>query len=460
VRTAPPLGVSGGACATSVHRTGKERAGCWGGTILPRPSVQSPGGAMRVLVFSSLYPNAVMPQFGLFVHRRVEAVARRGADVRVVSPVPFFPHALPVERWRDWARVPSRERLGKISVTHPRYPHFPGPGMYVQAVAEAHACLSHLRALRRNFDFDLIDAHYVYPDGVAAVRLARALGVPCVVTARGSDINLLPRHAFVRRQISRALQQADAIVAVSGALAEAMQQLGAPADRIHVIPNGVDRTLFHYGEQAEARQKLGIYSDERMLLTVGNLTELKGHALILDAVAKLRARGIRVSYHVIGTGEEEKRLEERIQALGLDDCVHLQGSIANERLRPWYQAASLYVLASSREGWPNVLNEALACGTPVVATPVGGVPEIIRHEENGLLVERKISPLADAIERALWRDWDREALAASAAQPSWSDVADRLMALFGRLTGVRVHGVSHEDSVAETSAESIPSPSH
>lgn len=410
---------------------------------------------MRVLVFSSLYPNTVMPQFGLFVHRRVEAVARRGADIRVVSPVPFFPRVLPVERWHDWARVPARERLGKISVTHPRYPHIPGPGMYVQALAEARACLSHLRTMRRRFDFDLIDAHYVYPDGVAAVRLARALGVPCVITARGSDINLLPRHALVRRQITRALRQADAIVAVSGALAEAMQGLGAPADRIHVIPNGVDRTLFHYGEQTEARHKLGIYSDERMLLTVGNLTELKGHSLILEAVAKLRARGIRTSYHIIGTGEEEERIEERIQALGIDDCVHLQGSIANERLRPWYQAASLYVLASSREGWPNVLNEALACGTPVVATPVGGVPEIIRHEENGLLVERKVSPLADTIERALWREWDREALAAAAAKTSWADVAERLVALFGRLTGVRVQAAGPGSLETEPSAESI-----
>jgi len=412
---------------------------------------------MRVLVFSSLYPNAVMPNFGLFVHRRVEAISRRGVDVRVVAPVPWFPRTLPLDRWRNWARVPARERFGKIAITHPRYPHLPGPGMYVQAASQWRAALPHLRALRREFEFDLIDAHYIYPDGVAAVHLAQALGVPCVVTARGSDINLLPRHPLVRKQIVKALQRADAIVAVSGALAEAMRQLGAPADRMHVIPNGIDRDVFHYGDQFAARQRLGIYTDERMLLTVGNLTELKGHALVIDAVAKLRSRGYRTSYHIIGSGEEEERLESQIAGLGLEGFVHLQGSVANERLRPWYQAASLYVLASSREGWPNVLNEALACGAPVVATAVGGVPEIIRHGDNGLLVERKVEALADAIERALGQQWDREALAAAAARTSWSDVADRLVGLFSKLTGTRVAGAERPAPVPSTLA--VPAPS-
>jgi glycosyltransferase involved in cell wall biosynthesis len=385
---------------------------------------------MRVLVFSSLYPNGVMPQFGIFVHRRVEALSRRGVALRVVAPVPFFPRGLPFERWRAFGEVPARERLGKIHVTHPRYPHLPGPGMYFQARSLAHAALPHLRALRAEFDFQVIDAHYVYPDGVAAVRLARTLGVPCVITGRGSDINVLPRHEFVRRQIVGALQRADAVVAVSGALAESMRGLGAPANRMHVIPNGIDREVFHYGDPVEARRKLCIYSDERMLLSVGNLNELKGHALVIEAVGRLRARGLRLSYHIVGSGPEEPRLRAQIDALGLQDRVHLQGSIANERLRPWYQAASLFVLASSREGWPNVLNESLSCGAPVVATKVGGVPEIIRHGDNGLLTERSPEAIADAIETALARSWDRQALAAAATRTSWSDVAARLAGLF------------------------------
>ena len=395
-------------------------------------------GTMRILVFSSLYPNAAMPQLGLFVHRRVEAVARAGVQVRVVAPVPYFPRAMPSVRWRAYAQVPDRERLGKIAVSHPRYLHAPGPGMYVQAWSMARAALPHLRALRAEFDFQMIDAHYVYPDGVAAVQLARALGVPCVLTARGSDINLLPQHRGVRQQIMRALGQADAVVAVSGALADTMRALGAPNERLHVVPNGIDRDMFHYGEPTAARERLRVFSDEKMLLSVGNLHELKGHALIIDAVARLRERGIRTRYHIIGAGEEQSRLEARIAALRVDDCVVLEGPLPNERLRAWYQAASLFVLASSREGWPNVLNEALACGCPVVGTKVGGIPEIIRHGENGLLMERSPEAIADTIADALARDWDRRALAAVAARTSWSDVADRLVQIFATVTGEAV----------------------
>jgi teichuronic acid biosynthesis glycosyltransferase TuaC len=390
---------------------------------------------MRVLVFSSLYPNAVMPQFGLFVHRRAEAVARAGVQMRVVAPVPYFPSMLPAGRWRPYARVPGHERVGKLHVTHPRYLHAPGPGMYAQAFSMAHSVLPHVRRLRREFDFQLVDAHYVYPDGVAAVHIAGEMGVPCVLTARGSDINVLSRYRFVREQIAGALARADASVAVSSALAESMRTLGAPAQRLHVIPNGVDRDVFHYGDPVAARERLHVPTNEHMLLSVGNLHELKGHAFVIEAVARLRARGVAVRYHIIGAGEEHDRLEEKIAAHRLAGSVSLEGALPNERLRIWYQAASLFVLASSREGWPNVLNEALACGCPVVGTKVGGVPEIVRHGENGMLMERSPEVIADAIEAALAVDWDRPALAATAARRGWNDVADRVVSLFASLLG-------------------------
>jgi glycosyltransferase involved in cell wall biosynthesis len=390
---------------------------------------------MRVLVFSGLYPNAAMPQLGLFVQRRAEAIAQAGADVRVVAPVPWAPGFLPSRRWRAWSAVPKGEVLNDLPVTHPRYLHWPGPGMYAQARNLFRAALPHLRALRRELEFDLIDAHYIYPDGVAAVRLAKALGVPCIVTARGSDINLLPTFPRVRKQIEPALGAADAVVGVSAALAERMRNLGARPSALHVVPNGVDRRMFHFGEPGTARARLGVFSDEKMLLSVGNLNELKGHVLVIEAVARLRAKGVRCSYHLIGEGEERPHLQARIRSLGLQEQVVLHGAVPNERLRPWYQAASAFVLASSREGWPNVLNEALACGAPCVATPVGGVPEIVRPGENGLLVERSIESLASGIEAALARSWDRRRLAEDAAQRGWDDVARRLLAIFAQVTG-------------------------
>jgi glycosyltransferase involved in cell wall biosynthesis len=391
---------------------------------------------MRILVFSSLYPNSVSPHLGLFVHRRAEAVSRRGVDVRVMAPVPYFPRRLPVRRWRAYAYVPARERIAGITVMHPRYLHAPGPGMYVQAASLAACMHRHVRAVQREFAFDLIDAHYVYPDGVAAVALGRALGVPVVLTARGSDINLLPQFPLVRRQIGWALRHASALVGVSGALVERMLQLGAPPDRVRTVPNGVDRSRFAYGDSAEARRSLGLYSDEILLLSVGNLNELKGHALMIEALALLRQRGVRANLHIVGEGPERRSLEERIVALDLHKQVVLQGSIPNERLGRWYQAATLFVLASSREGWPNVLNEALACGLPVVATRVGGVPEIVREPENGVFIrERSSEGIAAAVETALERRWDRQMVARQAARRGWTEVASQLVEIFATLTG-------------------------
>ena len=391
---------------------------------------------MRALVFSSLYPNSVQPQFGLFVHRRVEALVQRGVEVRVVAPVPWVPPGLKIGRWKTMAAIPAAERLGDIRITHPRYLHAPGLGMYVQARNLYRATLSHLQQIRREFDFDFIDAHYLYPDGVAATHLANKLGVPVVLTARGSDVNLLPSYPLVRRQISGALKRADAIVGVSGALSNAMQQLGAPPERTFVIPNGIDRDRFHFGEPLLAREQLNLFSDETMLLSVGNLNELKGHRLIIEAVARLRDKGKRVSLHIFGEGEERSNLETCISEWKLQEQVTLHGSFPNERLRRWYQAATLFVLASSREGWPNVLNEALACGLPVVATNVGGVPEIVTDGANGMLAqERSVDALTVAIERGLQHPWDRYDLATQAGRRDWSDVADQLVAVFARIIG-------------------------
>jgi len=408
---------------------------------------------MRVLVFSGLYPNQAMPQLGLFVQRRADAVAQAGADVRVVAPVPFSPAFLPVGRRRTWGAVPHGERINGLAVTHPRYLHWPGPGMYVQADNLYRAALRHLRALRREFEFDLIDAHYVYPDGVAAVRLAKKFGVPCVVTARGSDINLLPSFVSVRRQIEIALRAADGVIGVSAALAERMRALGARESALHVVPNGIDGRMFHYGEPEAARARLGLYSDEKLLLSVGNLNELKGHVLVIEAVARLRQTGVRCSYHIIGEGEERGHLQARIRALGLQEQVVLHGAMPNERLRPWYQAATAFVLASSREGWPNVLNEALACGAPCVATRVGGVPEILREGENGMMVDRSVEAIAAGIEAALARSWNRRRLAEDAAQRGWDDVARRLLAIFEQVAGTR-------PAPAPSSRESHPVPTH
>lgn len=389
---------------------------------------------MRVLVFSTHYPNGVEAQRGLQVQKRVAAVARCDIDVRVVAPVgrDIWPPA----RWQHHP-VPQRERLAGFRVSHP---NFWATGWHLlDAWNLERAARSHVRQLRNRFDFDLVDAHGLYPDGVVAGRIAQRLRVPCIVTARGSDLEAPQRNASIRKRIVAATQSVQAVIALSASGAETLFRLGVDRHKIHVIPNGLDEKRFRFGHPLGARETLGIFSDENLLLSVGDLERDRGHAVLLDAVARLRDQGLRTSLHVFGEGTERARLEARVARLGLDHQVKFHGTLPHGRLALWYQAASLLVLASRRDVWSQVLSEALACGLPVVSTAVGGVPELVTSGDNGILID---DPSCDAvtvaIHEGLSRFWNRNAIAARASVRNWSDVADQIVRVFESSSGTRV----------------------
>ena len=342
---------------------------------------------MRALLFSSLYPSAARPRHGAFVEARLAAMQRVGAiSADVVAPVPWFPWTN--ERFGHYARharTPREEiRLGN-RVLHPRYWTLPGVGMYTQPVTMAAAAMPALRMLRRTGgEFDVIDAHYVYPDGVAAAMLARRTGTPLVITARGSDVNVLANLAWPRRQILWAARQAQRIVTVSAALAERLGALGVEAGKISVVRNGVDMERFVPVDPAEARAQLGL-RDGPVVASVGNLVSGKGHEIVIDALAKLPG----ASLVIVGDGPERQALESRIVRLGLSRRAMLVPGRPQAELKWIYGAADAIVLASSREGLPNVLLEALACGTPAVASRVGGIPEVITDPVAGRLVDER-----------------------------------------------------------------------
>jgi glycosyltransferase involved in cell wall biosynthesis len=388
------------------------------------------GRRLRVLTFTSLYPNAAMPGFGIFVENRLRRLAATGeAEFRVVAPVPWFPSRHKAfGPWAAWAAVPAREDRHGLPVLHPRYPLLPRVSTTIQPWLMALRALPVLRRLRaEGFDFDLIDAHYYYPDGVAAALLARWLDRPVVITARGTDLNLYPnRYPRARRMIVAAAQQAAASITVSAALADVLRGLGAPADRVHVLRNGVDLDTFRPPADRAALRAEFAPGEGPVLLMVGNLVELKGHALVIEALRALP--GCRLL--VAGDGPEQAALEAQAAAAGLGDRVRFLGRLRHEELPRCYGAADALVVASSREGWPNVLLEAMACGTPAVATRVGGVPEIVTAPEAGLMVEeRSAAALREGIARLLADPPSREATRRHALQFSWDEVVREQMAL-------------------------------
>jgi teichuronic acid biosynthesis glycosyltransferase TuaC len=399
---------------------------------------------VRTLLFSTLYPSSARPGHGIFVETRLrELLASGEVQTKVVAPVPWFP--LTGERWGEYGRMastPGRETRHGIDVLHPRFPHLPKVGMTIAPFLLAAAALGPIRKLmREGFDFDLIDAHYFYPDGVAAALLSRRLARPFCITARGSDVNLIARYALPRRLMQWAARGAAACIGVSAALVAEMRRVGLDFGRLLVLRNGVDLARFAPVDRDAARRELGL-AGSPLLLSVGNLVPLKGHDLCIGALKSLRATWPQAALVIVGAGPERARLEALAAAEGLTGAVRFAGSVANTELARWYGAADLLLLASSREGWPNVLLEAMACGTPVVATAVGGIPEIVRDGRVGSLVtERSAEALAEAASRLLADGVDRAAIRRWAEGFGWEETTRGQLALFGRMSAAT--GAAH-----------------
>jgi glycosyltransferase involved in cell wall biosynthesis len=370
---------------------------------------------LRVLTFTTLYPNAAMPQHGVFVENRLRQLIGSGeVCARVLAPVPYFPSRNSVfGRYATLAGVPLAEIRHGIAIDHPRFFTIPKLGMSAAPYllyASARRALS--RMIRAHQNFDLIDAHYFYPDGVAAVMLARSFGLPVVITARGTDINVLPNYAAPRRMIRWAAKHADRLIAVSDALATKLTSLGISESRVTVLRNGVDATLFH----PTSPYPIGESTPSPLAVSVGNLVPLKGHDLVISAVQQIE----NLKLWVVGNGPERGRLEALARELGVDGRVRFLGSIPHERMPEIYSAADFLVLASEREGWPNVLLEAMACGARVVATNVSDVAKIVGTRDAGIwIAQRSVTELVKALRELMNAPVTRAATRAHALRFGW-----------------------------------------
>jgi teichuronic acid biosynthesis glycosyltransferase TuaC len=409
-----------------------------GGGVLvePKPGVQTPGPRVlmggtetrpiHLLTFSTLFPNAAQLNHGVFVENRLRHLVGSGsAESIVLAPVPWFPGRTPKR-----GQVPSCEVRHGITVHHPRFLAPAGLGMFTNPITLYRCALTSVRALMAaGHRFDLIDGHYLYPDGVVAVWLGKALGLPVVLTARGSDTSQLPHFRLPGFLIRRAIARADALIAVSAGLKQGLIELGAPESKISVLRNGVDLSLFRPASDRRAlRAALGL--DVPTLLSVGHLIERKRTHLIIEALALLP----RHCLLIVGQGPEESALRALADRLGVMGRIRFIGSVPHAKLAHYYAAADVMVLASSREGWANVLLESMACGTPVVATPVWGSSEAVSAPEAGIVVkEATAEELAEAISILDAAPPDRTDTAAYAARFSWDETTAGQVALIRRV---------------------------
>ncbi|MDG3088275.1 glycosyltransferase family 4 protein [Vibrio hannami] len=383
---------------------------------------------MKLLTITTLYPNANNPKHGIFVETRMRHLIKNypNIELKVIAPVPYFPSSNKIfGSYAEFAKAPLFEVRHGIEVYHPRYLVIPKVGTTITPHTLEYAINRQVKQIITDgYDFDLIDGHYFYPDGVAIARTAKKFNKPFIMTARGTDINLLPQYQQPRKMIQSVLRDSEHNIAVCEALRQEMLSLGAEPEKTTTLRNGVDLTLFPYSDEKQKaiyRQQLNLPAVSPVILSVGHLVERKGHNLIIQALKRLPD----VSLLIAGDGPDKARLQSLAEKTGVQSRVLFLGSLDQPTLAKYYGACDALVLASDREGWANVLLESMACGTPVVATRIWGTPEVVKNEHAGLLVERNVLDIANGIKSLLSSDVCRSKTRLYAEGFSWDETINK-----------------------------------
>jgi glycosyltransferase involved in cell wall biosynthesis len=402
----------------------------------PEPADRAAAAPLRVLAITGLFPNPSEPGRGIFNLHLFRALAEC-CRLEVIAPVAWPRRgAVPNRETRGSAApVPPQEELDGLRVHHPRFAALPALGRVLDGLSESLRLRRQVSALHAAGAVDVVLATWAYPDVVAAASLARRLGVPLIAKVHGSDVNVMGRRWPRRTAISRALRSAAAVVVPSRSLGQAVAELGVEPGRIALIPNGVDASRFRPLDRAAARRRLGLPPSGTRIVFVGNLRSAKGPDVLVEA-ARLLDDETAVS--VVGNGPLRRRLEARIRRLGLGRRVTLAGERPHDEIPYWIAAADVVCVPSRTEGCSNVAREALACGRPVVATSVGGLPELVTGPDLGTLVPPEDAPaLAAALRRAVVGVWDGPRIRSRLAGLTWETSASRLVELLRHAAAAR-----------------------
>ncbi len=395
---------------------------------------------MNVLVLTGLFPDPRRPRHGIFVQRFLQALENTaGWKLKVLAPrpVPFPPLGkLGAHPLDPGLLPPPRLKIDGRWVEYPRYPHLRGAGVPWQAWSVARASWKIYKEYCSRERYKAVFGIYLYPYGAAAARLAGRLGLPLILSGRGTDVLVLGKKLFLSGQVRKALRKASFLHAVSQELAREMERIGGlPGGTVAVVENGVDPKLFKPGLGTGYRKKWGIPGSATLVLNVGRLDPVKGQDLLVEALALLDK-----TYHlvIVGEGPYREHLESLAEKKGLADRVHLVGALSPQELSLCYRDADLFALPSRREGCPNALLEALASGVPCVARAVGAVPSILEEGRLGTLVtEESPEALATALARTLGTVFPLHESGDFGRRRSWEAMAERFAHRAERALGWR-----------------------
>jgi teichuronic acid biosynthesis glycosyltransferase TuaC len=377
----------------------------------------------RLLVFSSLFPSAAQPQAGLFIRERMFRVGKH-VPIVVVAPQPWFPAQTLIRWFRPHFRpmASTYEVMDDIAIHRPRFFCIPGIFKWTDGLFMALSTFLAMRRIAREHRANIIDAHFGYPDGYAAVLLGRWLRLPVVLTLRGKEEG--QSRSGVAAALKRAIVGADQLITVSAALQTLALEHGADPARVQVIGNGVDLARFTAVSRLAARREFGLPAGAKVLVSVGTLSENKGFHRVLECMPGLLATHPALHLMIVGgagpAGDMGAELKRMVRTLDLGNRVHFLGPVSPDRVNVALSAADVFVLATSYEGWANVFLEAMACGLPVVTTNVGGNSQVVNAPSLGRLVPvGDTRRLREAMDEALRTEWDRASIRAYAESNSW-----------------------------------------
>ena len=392
---------------------------------------------MRVLIISNNFPNSAEPVRGIFIYQIVKAL-RKKCDVEVVAPLPWIPKftAKRLSSNYPFAQVPAEEFINGIKLYHPRYLVIPKVLGFMHGVFLFVPLFRLIKRLDRKQNLNVLNAHWIFPDGIATAWVGKLLKKPVVLTGLGCDLNYYPSLPFRRRFIKKALNKADIVTTVGRELKRTVVRLGIPEQKIFPIPNGVDFNLFNLISREEARRRLQIENVGPLLVTVSSLDEAKGGRYLIQAIKEMgHDFDDPARIMVVGDGPLREDLLLQAKQLGIANRVVLVGKRPHHEIPLWMNAADLFCLPSIREGQPNVILEALACGTPVVASNVGSIPEMIQAENGGIAEAADPKSLAQKILDCLECAWDRKVIRNSIERFTWEDSAELYMQAYLRAMG-------------------------
>lgn len=343
--------------------------------------------------------------------------------------------------------LPTRLGRGRVEevvvedqpVTIVRYGYIPFLGRRIHAQLMLFGVRSVVARLHAKHGFDVLNAHWLYPDGVAAEKLANELGMPLVLTARGCDVNDYLEKPWLRGKILASLKAARCVTAVSRQLVQRLEASGVPTSLLTAIPNGVDRARFRIRSRSECRVALGLPEAAKLTVAITRLSHEKGVEFLIRAMCKVVEREPRAMLRIVGSGALQGSLMALVAQLGLtDQQVRFVGSVRHDEVPIWLGAADVVCLPSLREGYPNAVVEALACGRPVVASAVGAVPSLLNGDNGTTVPPADPMTLGHALSEALARTWSPEAVCGVSNIMSWTQVAEAYETVYQHATAARL----------------------